>query len=320
MYEEICQQVSMYDVLKLFNIKTNGDRTCCPIHKGNNRLAFSIYGNGEFWTCFSGCGSGNVITFVAKILNKSNYESALFLIDKFSLKIDKKKRNNIALENKKWIKKVQKNNSTETLQEFNINEIGEMIEIGEYRGFSKEFLSKHGILFCKNNNRVVIPIKKDGIVVGVVMRATTEHPLKYLNKPKEMRFSHTLFNYDNVDGDTVIVTEGIFDTLSYDKLGYNAVATFTSHMSKEQEKMLLKKFTTLIMGYDNDNAGIKGTINAINRLKNISNVYVANIPGGKDPNEMTEAEIHSSIKNKLTWKEWLKCANVIKVIEEEKYK
>ena len=34
------------------------NRTCCPIHKGNNPQAFSYREN--LWTCFAGCGSGGV--------------------------------------------------------------------------------------------------------------------------------------------------------------------------------------------------------------------------------------------------------------------
>ena len=33
-------------------------RTRCPIHRGENRTAFSYTMN--VWTCFAGCGSGGV--------------------------------------------------------------------------------------------------------------------------------------------------------------------------------------------------------------------------------------------------------------------
>lgn len=48
--------------------KSNGEyRGACPLHGGNNKTAFVIYNTGDRWrwNCFTHCGSGDVIDFVA---------------------------------------------------------------------------------------------------------------------------------------------------------------------------------------------------------------------------------------------------------------
>lgn len=52
---------------------------CCPIHRGDNRTAFSIFDDGrkQRWHCFSkDCGGGDVIDFVMKAYHK-NFKQAV---------------------------------------------------------------------------------------------------------------------------------------------------------------------------------------------------------------------------------------------------
>jgi len=51
-------------------------RAACPIHRGDNRTAFSISRDGRWWTCWSHCGSGDAL-LLARKLNGLEFRGAL---------------------------------------------------------------------------------------------------------------------------------------------------------------------------------------------------------------------------------------------------
>jgi len=44
-----------------------GARIPCPIHRGDNRTAFSVSRDGRWWTCWSHCGSGDALLLARKL-------------------------------------------------------------------------------------------------------------------------------------------------------------------------------------------------------------------------------------------------------------
>lgn len=71
-YDQVISSVSLVEIAERAGArlrKSNGEyRGSCPLHGGNNNTAFVIYNAGDRWRwkCYSkGCGSGDVIDFVA---------------------------------------------------------------------------------------------------------------------------------------------------------------------------------------------------------------------------------------------------------------
>lgn len=145
------------------------------------------------------------------------------------------------------------------------------------RGIPKQLLEDLGVYYCSHGRyrgRLVFPIHDvTGSLVGFDARIY-EHPLrpdvtpdvptaKYL-RPTNMRTGNTLYPIkylrdSDLDISTVILTEGIFDALSYIALGYASVCNFgLIPPSPIKISQLLSIGTTgIINGFDKDLPAIK---------------------------------------------------------------
>ena len=157
-------------------------------------------------------------------------------------------------------------------------------------------------------DRVVIPLKdENNLTVGVTMRRCNEREkIKWLHKPRNIDTGNILFNYNFVTGNDVIITEGCFDVMRLWQFGiFNAEGCFGSHLTETQESMLLKKYTNIMLAYDNDEKGIICTNKVIDRLKNKANVTVLELGDINDPGDIQSQEQFNSLKQ-LKWYEWRK--------------
>jgi len=101
------------------------------------------------------------------------------------------------------------------------------------------------------SNRLILPHWRDGFVIFyqgrlVVDDSSTEdfEPPKYLNpKNEEQKIPrrHLLWNENRLlnPGSVLVVTEGIFKAIAFEKLGYSCVATYGSMVSEEQRRQLI---------------------------------------------------------------------------------
>lgn len=86
-YETVKAAISVKDAAEQYGLKVNRNgMACCPFH--NDRHP-SLKLNEDYFYCF-GCGAtGDVIDFVARLFNLSNYEAAQKLAADFGLDPDK---------------------------------------------------------------------------------------------------------------------------------------------------------------------------------------------------------------------------------------
>ena len=123
----------------------------------------------------------------------------------------------------------------------------------EERGVTRAQIRKYDIKYCYSgqySGRVIIPCFYKGDLVTFVARDIGGHSSrKYLN-PTGNKQSNFLFNFDGVEGDTVVLTEGVFDAISVASI-LPAVASFGKSLSKRQIG-LLNKFKTVIFYWDQD--------------------------------------------------------------------
>jgi len=119
------------------------------------------------------------------------------------------------------------------------------------------------------NDRIMFPIcDQDGSVVGFSGRTVCDASPKYLNSMETRIFKKNtiLFNYHNVlklDTKKVIIVEGFMDAIAFHQAGYsNVIATMGVSLSPTHIKMLKAlSCETIILAFDNDNAGTNANIN-----------------------------------------------------------
>ena len=124
----------------------------------------------------------------------------------------------------------------------------------------------------------------------------------------ENEFSKLLYNYDSVipyETDTVVLVEGIFDAIAltrkmelYDNHSIAVVATFGKKISNVQiYKLQAKGVRTVVIAYDGDAVD---TIKEVSQsLKPYFDVYIADINGEKDFDEMSYEEIYDTFAYRI---------------------
>ena len=153
------------------------------------------------------------------------------------------------------------------------------------RSIARGTLIKHQCGICRAGpmmNRLVIPILFDGELIGyqgadLTGRAT----LKYRTSKTPVK--EYLYNYDNITGRTMIVTEGVLDCW---RVGHDAVATFGTTLIDEQRQLIIdKNLDTLIWVWDGD-AYWKTVKEAAYFRPLFPSVKIAELPDGEDPDSL----------------------------------
>lgn len=145
--------------------------------------------------------------------------------------------------------------------------------------------------------RILFPImSNDGEhVIGFGGRKTTvDDRAKYMNSPASAIYqkSESLYGYNLVpeDAERVYLCEGYVDVLSMDSSGFAyPVASLGTSLTKEQTLLLRKKAQHVVICYDNDEAGQKSTLRAIDLLMKAGfktpEISVLVVSGAKDVDE-----------------------------------
>lgn len=316
--EFIKTSVDAEQLLRHYKVKRitkhgNNLRCCCPIHGGNNPTAFVLNLPKGLWFCHTGCKTGGDIFDLVMKMDNVDFETSvqhiaeLFNIDITNMEISVR-ANQAIRDTQAWIDTMRMLLDEKHIEPFDLSVLGELYPINSYRHFTKTTLQEFGVQYCTNNQRIVVPIYYNHVLVGVTMRRTTPHPIKWLHQPAGLIAGQYLYNIDNiVPFEPLIVVEGVWDCINYYQHGYtNVVATFGCHMTEEQQRMVMQNAIDVIIAYDNDKAGIGGVENVIHTLGNKTNIKIAYIPEGRDAGELTQDEIIASITKSKTIYEWRK--------------
>ena len=121
------------------------------------------------------------------------------------------------------------------------------------------------------------------------------------------RSRETLFNLQNAKAfREVILTEGSLDAMRVYQAGFpNVVATLGAAIPSGHNNILNKFFDSLVLFFDNDEAG-NAAKRAIMKGNPRKDLWIVPYPSGvKDPGEMTEEQIKTSINQKIHYLDWL---------------
>jgi DNA primase len=156
----------------------------------------------------------------------------------------------------------------------------------------------------KYGYRIVFPVlHTDGEVYGYVCRTFSNATPKYLNSPG----IKLLWNGQR-KGSTAVECEGIFDALAVERAvsnrpGVVAVAALGSSITNTQLNQLMRYGDVLLLP-DADAAGVKGCILRAKKYTEAGlklRVAVPKVLDGRDPADLSNAEILASIDGALPW-------------------
>ncbi len=222
--------------------------------------------------------------------------------------------------------------TTRELNDFQIGYSKNWTEIVDYlrgKGFTDSELleagianKKDGALFDMIGGRLVFPIFNSfGECIGFSARALEKTDFaKYKNTAETPVFQKgkVVFGINLLKAqkqqqllDKIILVEGQMDVIAMHKGGFKqTVACMGTALTKDHVQELKRYNENIVLCFDNDGAGEKATVRAINTFRNENvNLKVVKLSGGKDPDEVLnnlgKEKLKEMIDNALPYMEWL---------------
>jgi len=313
-------------------IRGNKGMALCPFH-GEKTASMSFTDEENLFHCFGCKEGGDIFKYIQLINNVEFQESVEIAADKYSFSLtytDSKfetNQKNLIEQIKKisdyFIKNMNEMKSEDAVVYLNDRKL-EGEDIKNYKiGFAEKD-EKKIVEFCKSNdisdsdfkklglfsdkgnflfkNRIMFPITNfRSEVVGFGGRALEDYGPKYLNSSESSIYkkNRTLYFLSNFLKDIkknkfVIIVEGYFDVIAFNKLGYSNVASPSGTALTIQQLSQISKYTDEIyLCFDNDDAGIEATKRIVEIKNNISkdiNLYTILLPKEyKDISEFYES-------------------------------
>ena len=313
-------------------LRGNKGMALCPFH-GEKTASMSFTDEENLFHCFGCKEGGDIFKYIQLINNVEFQESVEIAADKYSFNLtytDSKfetNQKNLIDQIKKisdfFIRNMNEVKSTEALDYLKNRKLdGE--DIKNYKlGFAEKD-EKKIMQYCKTNNisdadfkklgllsekgnflfknRIIFPITNfRSEVVGFGGRALEDFGPKYLNSSESSIYkkNRTLYFLPNFLKDVkkhkfVIIVEGYFDVIAFNKLGYSNVASPSGTALTIQQLNQVSKYTDEIyLCFDNDDAGIEATKRIVEIKNNINkdlNLYSILLPPKyKDISEFYES-------------------------------
>jgi DNA primase len=142
----------------------------------------------------------------------------------------------------------------------------------------------------------ILPIKTAaGDLIGYQIKA----PDRVLNFPNKVRKSETLFGLHLFRGPRVTLVESPLDVAYLRGMGYEAVSSYGSGVSRKQMEYVLDYAKTLVLALDNDSSGVKATQQILREkwhMRIPTFIVTYDEIKGKDVGEMSIEEAAQSIE------------------------
>jgi len=267
---------------------SQGNYLCnCPFHE-DNHPSFAVTEDTGAFICYTGCGSGNIVELVMRVL-ACNAKSARRWLESVPAPLDAG-----CPDLPLWSDEITEHIGP---PEFHYKE-GLTHKYMLERGFNKETLAKFRIGWDAVRQAIVIPVFWAGVRIGLIYRNIP--PLlpdmpKYEYTP-HLPKSEVLFGMEHVrvkDGPFhLILVEGPLDCMWMHQCGWTStVSILGMNVSKAQAKLIEQAAYKIVLAFDADAAGGAASRHAHKVLKR-SYIYDADIPlGKKDVAECTPEEI-----------------------------
>lgn len=236
---------------------SNGLIGACPFHKNGQekKLSFSMNEEG-LWTCFSGCGSGNLAQFIHKYA-KVPMGKAVMLAEELTMAeaFSESLNNKGFVDRKAAEEQEQEENEERFRQQFKFYKLFKHDYLLNL-GFTTETLEAFRIGYDPDNDRVVFPIfDKDDKLRGFQYRGTKEkiYTTEFGFKKNNWLFGEHLHNKRH--GMPWLV-EGPTDAMWLYQKGFLAFSCMGVKFSERQaDRLCALGYDKILLAFDNDDAG-----------------------------------------------------------------
>lgn len=262
------QKLDVASVIKYLGIKTltllnNSYVGRCPIHNGDNSNAFHFNVDKKIYNCFTHCGGGNILDFIAKFKQVN-------IMTAGEIGLDILKCNNIYIED--LIQTSPGAPACKTGAAGRSAPVGVAIAIDrgaqdiqsvsqqnylKNRNITCDTAKYFGLGYCKDGyfrNRITIPIHSDtGKLLCNAYRSVDNSTPKYLFK-KGFKKNDCLFNFHRIINSNmpIFIVEGFFSVFKLFQFGLSSIAIMGSSIDVNQLNLLksLNKFYYLLLDGD----------------------------------------------------------------------
>lgn len=272
---------------------------CCPIHGGQRPDAFHVDVRKNAFHCFSCQAGGSVLDLVAAIEGCSIRQAGLWLQQWCGVRTAAQSGVNIFAEGKG--QRVREKEMITRPLTFALHPIDSAHPYLSQRGIAPETATQFGVGYYPGpgwmHGRVVIPIHDEsGQLLAYAGRSVDGTAAKY-KLPGGFHKSRVLFNLHRATAsgqDRVVVVEGFFDCMKVHQAGQaSVVALMGCCLSQEQQTLLLRRFSKIILMLDADAAGRRGTFTIADRLS--CHLEIVALPIGHQPDQLSSEEIRRAL-------------------------
>lgn len=299
-------QLEAKDITDLFglrNVTIRGDElTCsCPFdenhRRGDSRPSFGISLSKGVYNCL-GCGeSGTLTTLAMKKLGLSYFDA------RKAIYRDMTPEDAIRLMGGHRVEIGDKDGIVPLQSDIDRWAQGDR-GYWYYRGFNDKTIGKWHLGYDKRENRAVVPVYYRKELVGWSKRAVDNVTTPKWRHSKSMQRNKILFGVDNFTDDSCVLVEAPLSAIMLDQYGIkNSLASFGASLSDEQAILLRNNYNKILIFYDPDEAGEKGTERAIKKLSPFMEVFVVQSTRD-DPAAMSREECYEAIVGKPVIASW----------------
>ncbi len=218
----------------------------------------------------------------------------------------------------KWIKYLIEDRklNEETMERFQLGYCNDNLECDLRFGFPSEAVS---YVPNKMKDSILIPLYNiHGVIVAIQCRSFQSSKYNATSYVKgEILYGLSLVWQDILEKGSVFLVEGVFDVMSLWKRGIrNVVSPLGTSLSDNQTALLMRFTNRVIIAFDSDEAGNKGTRRVIDKLSEQHVLHnTITFPAGFDPDEFIctagptpfieemkqEEPILDTLKRRLEW-------------------
>lgn len=303
---DLCRSVLEKIGVRRLKETSTGYSCCCPYHD-EKTPSFGVHEDGYF-NCFGCKASGSLAKLMVDFMGM-NFKDARKELGEFNFEFT--------------IEKSALAEMTDKLPSYEDSKRGEQKEylkdsmLGLYdycpkymlqRGFSKATLKHFEAGYDSETARVTIPVRDErGRLVGISKRSVfNEEKIRYLHDGFDAK--KVLYNLHNYAGGRIVIVEGQTDVWRlYETAKVFAVCTLGSSLSQEQAMLLASRTDDLVMFYDDDKAGIEGSMKALELLTEYAGRgvrAVATYPKGKtEPDDFRDKKELMKVLDQAVTKE-----------------
>lgn len=160
------------------------------------------------------------------------------------------------------------------------------------RGLEPETIREFDVRWCRTGplaGRIVFPVVGlEGEQFSYTARTLRKGVQPKYRHPPGVPIRRTM--YGRAKGDSVVLVEGVLDALMWIQQGVPAMALHGAGPSRWQLPEVIRRWSTVTLAFDGDEAGRQATEDAIDALFGLVSLRVVRLPDGADPGSVDADE------------------------------